>query len=139
MSTKKILLIAIISLLVLILIVGSVIGVMLIRKNTPAKDTIREVHYYNIGDLYSNLKDSKRIVKLKMTLELADKSLIEEMDQKSFLVKHEINEIIRNITEKEIEGKEGQKNLQKLITDQLGKVFETQNIINVYFEELIVQ
>ena len=65
--------------------------------------------------MYCNIKDSRRILKIKVTIETTNKETYEEMSQKQFLIRDEINKIVRNSTEEELEGKEGQVNLQNSI------------------------
>ena len=46
---------------------------------------------------------------------------------------------MRNSTEEELEGKEGQVNLQKKIKDSLIELFNDSNIANIYFDDFIIQ
>lgn len=138
MSTKKILLIAIISFILLFLIVGSVFFIVTYRSNyAQAKPT--EHYYFDIGEMYCNIKDSNKIIKLKMTIELTNEKVLEELNKRNFSIKHEINTIMINKTEKDVDGKEGLLTLQSEITNKLGEIFSTNDITKVYFEEFIVQ
>lgn len=135
MSFKKILVIAIITLILLIIIGGIIFSFFL------SKDDNREesVYYYNVGKLYSNLDESNRILKLNITISTQDEKLIEIFDEKSFLIKDELYKILRNKSNKDIEGKEGQLELKQEIISNLNKIFTTDKINNIYFDELIVQ
>jgi len=85
------------------------------------------------------MKDSNRIVKINITAEVQNEDLITEFESKNFLIKDEINKIIRSKTEEEIEGSQGQLKLQNDITARLKSLFNNNDIVNVYFSELIVQ
>lgn len=61
------------------------------------------------------------------------------MNEKQFLIRDEVNKIVRNSTEEELEGKEGQINLQNKIKENLIELFSDQNITNVYFDDFIIQ
>ncbi|MGF7057159.1 flagellar basal body-associated FliL family protein [Brassicibacter mesophilus] len=138
MSTKKIFMIAILSFIVVGLIIGTVFGIMLLKQNEQ-KVAEKQLYYYNIGEMYCNLKNSNRIVKINTTVEMNNEELIVSLEEKSFLIKDEINKIIRNKTEQDIEGSEGQLSLQKEITEKLIELFGNTEISNVYFDEFIVQ
>jgi len=144
MSTKKVLIIAVVSFLILITIVGVVFGILMLKNDKSGKEVPLDKKYFNVGEMYSNLKDSNRIVKIKMTIEITGQKLDEELvnqefESKKFLIKNEINQIIRNKTEKDVEGSNGQLTLQKEITGKLINLLDNTDISNVYFEELIVQ
>ncbi|MFA5523325.1 MAG: flagellar basal body-associated FliL family protein [Tissierellales bacterium] len=138
MSTKKIFLLATIAFVLIMVIVGSVFFLISYNKNTEKEKTV-ELFYYDVGEIYCNLKDSNKIVKLKVTLELTNESIIEELEKRNFSIKHEINAIMMNKTKKDLEGNEGLLELQSEITNKLIEIFNTKNIIRVYFEEFIVQ
>lgn len=138
MSTKKILLIAIICFIMLLLIIGAVFLLVSYRDNDAENKTVPK-YYYGIDEMYCNLKGSNKIIKIKMTIELTNEELIEELNKRNFSIKHEINTIMANKTEKDVEGKEGLLVLQSEITDKLAQVFSTKDIAKVYFEEIIIQ
>ena len=56
-----------------------------------------------------------------------------------YLIRNNINEIVRNKTEEELKGKDGQVNLQKEIKENLVDVFNDESIINIYFNEFVIQ
>ncbi|WP_352419609.1 flagellar basal body-associated FliL family protein [Proteiniborus sp.] len=138
MSTKKILLIALISFIMLLLLIGAVF-LLVSYKNNIAQNKAVENFYYEIDEMYCNLKNSNKIIKMKMTIELTDEKIIDELNNRNFSIKHEINTIMANKTEDDLEGKEGLLALQSEITNKLAEVFSTKGITKVYFEEIIVQ
>jgi len=138
MSTKKIFIIAFLLLISIALIVGIVLGISFLRAE--AEEAAKsDLYNYNIGEMYCNLKDSRRIVKVNPTIVFNNEDLAEILEEKSFLIKDEINKIIRNRSDKDIEGSDGQLTLQNDITKKLIEVFDNTNITNVYFNEFIVQ
>lgn len=138
MSTKNIFLLAIISFVLIIVIVGSVFFLISYRNNLE-QEKPTALFYYDVGEIYCNLKDSNKIVKLKVTIELTNESIIEELEKRNFSIKHEINAIMMNKTKKDLEGNEGLLTLQSEITSKLSEIFNTKNITRIYFEEFIVQ
>lgn len=139
MSTKKIIVIGITVFLAILLTLTIIFSYMIYSKNANGQQKEKEKISYHLGELYSNLKDTHRILKCNIVIEITDKDLIKEFDNKKFIITNEINKIIRNKKEEEIEGSEGQITLQNEITESLSKIFGTNEITNIYFEELIVQ
>jgi len=122
----------------IMVIIGSVFLLISYKNNMP-QNTAKELYYFNVDEMYCNIMDSKKIVKLKVVIELTDEKLAEEFNNKSFLIKHEINTIMLNKTQKDLEGKEGLMALQSEITNKLSEVFNSKDISKVYFEEFIIQ
>lgn len=137
--SKKTLTIVIIILLIA-LIAGIIVGIFIFTNN-PKENKIREVKTYSItmDDLYCNIKDSKRILKVKITLETTSEKTIENLTTKQFLVRDQVNKIIRGMTDDDLQGKEGQVKLQSEIKTNLVELFEDKNIINIYFDDFIIQ
>jgi len=122
----------------IMIIIGSVFFIIS-YSNKIEKDTSIEYFYFDVGEIYSNLRESNKIVKLRVTVELTDKKLIEELTNRNFSIKHEINAIMMNKTIKDLEGNEGLFALQSEITTKLSEIFNTKNITKIYFEEFIIQ
>ncbi len=136
MSKKTI--IIIVAVLALAIIIGVVAGVMF-WKNSNSEP--KEVVKYNltVDDMYCNIKESKRILKLKMTVESIDPDSIERLSEKVFLIRDEVNKIARGKTYEELEGSEGQIKLQERIKNNLIELFPNESISNVYFNDFIIQ
>jgi len=137
MSFKKILIISIIVVILLVIVSATVFGIFFMKDDD--KEENKEEYYFNVGEIYSNLSDSKRIMKLNLTISASDEKLKEELEEKSFLIKDELYKILRNKKINEIEGKEGQLVLKKEIITNLNETFTTDKIVDVYFDEIIVQ
>lgn len=139
MSTKKIILIVVIVVVMLFAVVGSVLGIIFSKGNGIISKKQSEKLYLAMDELYCNIKESKRIVKARITVEVSNKKTLKDIENKQFLIRDEINKIIRSKTEDKLKGKEGQVALQKEITDSLVKIFDDNNISNIYFDDFIIQ
>ncbi|RKD34443.1 flagellar basal body-associated FliL family protein [Thermohalobacter berrensis] len=139
MSTKKIIIISAVSFFLLLLIAAIVFGIFYLNGTNPPKESPAEKYYFDVGEMYCNLKDTGRIAKLNITIEVTDEELIEVFTNKDFLIKDEINKIIRSKNEEDIEGSNGQIMLQEEITKTLKEIFQNDKINNIYFKEFIVQ
>lgn len=136
MSKKTIIIIVVV--LVLAIFAGVVVGMVMWKKSSNAP---KEIIKYSLtmDDMYCNIKDSKRIMKLKITIESTNIKTIENLTEKQFLIRDEVNKIVRNKTDEELQGKDGQVNLQEAIKVSLIELFEDEIITNVYFNDFIIQ
>lgn len=136
MSKKTIIIIVIV--LVLAIFAGIALGIVFFRKDSNSP---KEVIKYNltIDDMYCNIKDSRRILKLKMTIESIDERSIGKLTEKTFLIRDEVNKIVRDKTDDQLQGTEGQTSLQTEIKNSLIELFEDETITNVYFDDFIIQ
>ncbi|MBV1818025.1 flagellar basal body-associated FliL family protein [Anaerosalibacter bizertensis] len=140
MDTKKIILIVVIVVLLLFAIAGFALGFSSYKNNGDKnKNKDAEKNYITLEEMYCNIKDSKKIVKIKATIEINNKNTYEELEGKQFLMRNEINKIIRSKEENELQGKEGQIALQNEIKENLIKLFNNESITNVFFDDLIIQ
>ncbi|WDV47702.1 flagellar basal body-associated FliL family protein [Clostridiaceae bacterium M8S5] len=137
MKNNKVLIMAMAALIVILTIVGIVFGVML--HNSKNKEEVKETFTYDAGEVLTNLKGSKRFIKCSITLEITDEALKEEFGKNQPKMKDTITKIIRNKGEKDVEGMQGQINLQQEMKQKLSEIFVTEDIANIYFKEFIVQ
>lgn len=142
MNNRNVILIVVLILVVVLAVVGIVLGVTFYRNNKNGNNSNKknlETFNLTLEDMYCNIKDSKKIVKVKITIETNNKETLELLEKKQFLIRDDINKIIRNKTEEELQGEEGQIKLQKEIKESLIKLFNDETITNVYFDDLIIQ
>lgn len=137
--SKNVILTIVIALLILV-IIGIVVGIFVFSSNS-SEAKVKKVKTYTttLDDLYCNIKDSKRILKIKITLETVNERTIQTLTEKQFLIRDEANKIIRELTDEELQGEEGQTNLQKSIKKSLIDLFDDESITNVYFNDFIIQ
>jgi len=137
--SKKTLLIIVIVLLVA-LIAGIIVGIFMFSNNAKERK-VKEIPTFSLtlDDLYCNIKDSKKILKVKVTLETASEKTLEKLTEKQFLIRDEINKIVRNLTDEDLQGKEGQVKVQNQIKTSLVELFGEESIINIYFNDFIIQ
>lgn len=141
MNNRNILLIIILVVVIIFAILGVILGITYYRNSKIDASNGKQEETFNLtlDDMYCNIRDSKKIMKVKITIETNNKKTLEMLSEKQFLIRDDINKIIRNKTEEEIQGEEGQVGLQKEIKDSLGKLFNNNTITNIYFNDLIIQ
>ncbi len=137
---SKNLMLIIVIILLLIIIIGIVIGIFVFSKN-PGEKSAKKIETFttSLDDLYCNIKDSKKILKVRITIETINEKTYNSLEEKHFLIRDEANKIIRDLTEEDLHGEEGQTNLQKMIKEKLIELFQDENITNIYFDDFIIQ
>lgn len=139
---KNILVIIIVILLVIIISFG--VTFIYMQSNYSQKDESLKVDkniiMYSFGDSFvSNVKDSNKILKVTVRLELSNSKVEEVINARSPEIRNEINLLLRGKTEEDLKGSEGQSNLQKEILSVVRKLLNTDKVLNVYFDEFIIQ
>lgn len=143
MDKKNFVLIAIIILLLFVIASGIILYIFVLNK--PEDTGIKEITIDKAVVLYefdssfvNNVKDSKRIAKLTIKLEV-DSKLVELLDYKKSAIIDKINLIMRGKTEPDLAGVEGQMKIKAEIRDAIKKIISTEKKIEVNVEEFIVQ
>lgn len=143
MEKKKFVLIAIIILLLFIILSGIILYIFVLNKpeDTSIKEiTIdKEMILYEFGNSFvSNVKDSKKITKLTIKLDV-EKKLVELLDNRKSEIIDKINLLMRGKGEMDLAGKEGQLKIKAEVQEIIKKTLSTEKKIVVYVEEIIVQ
>ena len=128
--------------LLLALIAGAIVGIFLYPKMGGQQEPTRKslkTYSLTLEDLYSNIKDSKRILKIKITVETMSEDTLKTLTEKQFLIRDQVNKILSNLTEDELRGNEAQIKLQEIIKTNLVDLFKDDSIINIYFNDFIIQ
>lgn len=121
------------------LIAVIIIGVILFMNGYFEKTKEIPTYIVGIDDLYCNIKDSKKMVKINMVIETSDDKLKVNMENKKFHIRDLTNKIIVSKTEEDLLGENGHANLKKEILKNLEEVFQSENISNIYFHDFIIQ
>ncbi|MDD2480756.1 MAG: flagellar basal body-associated FliL family protein [Lutispora sp.] len=143
MENKKMILIIVIILLVFVIIATGFI-LYFIKSNDTAKEELLKVDkniiMYSFDDSFiSNVKDSKKILKITIKLELPNSKIEKLIDARNPEIRNEVNLILRGKTEEDLNGSEGQVKLQEEILGVVKKILKTDKILNVFFDEFIIQ
>ncbi|HHW56554.1 MAG TPA: flagellar basal body protein FliL [Clostridia bacterium] len=101
-----------------------------------------EITYYNYspgGEFITNLRGNNKFVKVSVELQVADKNTLKVLEERNPQIRDLIIQILRGKTEQDIEGPEGQQRLKTDIKNEINKILGEGKIVNVYFDEFIVQ
>jgi len=138
-SKKNVIIVVLLVLLIIVSAVGIILGLKFIKGDDLNINRKEETYSLDLKDMYCNVKDSNKIVKVNITIETNNKNTVEVLSEKVYLIRDEINQIIRNKTEDELKGREGQVNLQNDIREALIRIFKDEAITNVYFNDFVMQ
>jgi flagellar basal body-associated protein FliL len=143
MDKKNLILIVIIIVLLLIIVSGIILYVFVLNK--PIEDPKikeREINENVVEFIFpsfmNNIKDSKRIARVTIKLDI-DKNLQELMTNRTAEIREAINLILRNKTEEDYRGSEGQLKLKSEVLAKIQEMLRTKKTIVVYVDEMIVQ
>lgn len=143
MDKKNIVLIVIIILLLFIILSGIILYIFVLNK--PVQTGLKEIsidknvaEYAFDNSFVNNVKDSKKMVKLTIKLDV-DTKLVELLDYRKAEIIDKVNLIMRGKTEQDLAGVEGQLRLKAEIRDAIKKIISTEKKVDVFIEELIVQ
>ncbi|QZY56759.1 flagellar basal body-associated FliL family protein [Crassaminicella profunda] len=138
MTTKKVILFSVIGFLVTAIVVAIAVFVVT-NKKTDTQPKEMKTYTYSIGELYANVKDSRKILKVNMDIEMLNEKLNERLDNKRPKMTNNILELLRSKDETQLSGDKGQQALRKEILKSIKKVVPSDEILDVYFVEFIIQ
>lgn len=98
----------------------------------------KETFSVTLDDMYCNVNDSKKILKIKITVQTSDKEKLPLIEAKQFVIRDEANKIIRNNSEKDLMGMEGMENLKRAIQKTLSASFSDDSIL-ITFDDFVIQ
>ncbi|AEM78808.1 flagellar FliL protein [Thermoanaerobacter thermohydrosulfuricus] len=130
---------------ILIAVVAAVLsfGIAFVYFNNFAfTNKPKEITYYNYspgGEFITNLKGDGKFVKATIELQVADKNILKTLEERNPQIRDLIIQILRGKTEQDVEGPEGQEKLKNDIKNEINKIIGEGKIVNVYFDEFIVQ
>lgn len=143
MNKKKIIvIIAIVVVLAVALVLGVVFGMKYAgngEKSGEVDILSEEITQIEVGEMYSNLSESKKIAKMNITIAVNNPELQTLMESRMSIIKDEINKSVRGKTEEDVVGVNGQVNLKTELMNKLNEIFRTEDIVDIYFNEFIVQ
>lgn len=98
----------------------------------------KETFSVTLDDMYCNVNDSKKILKIKITVQTSNKEKLPLIEAKQFIIRDEANKIIRNNSEKDLMGMEGMENLKRAIQKTLAVSFSDETIM-ITFDDFVIQ
>ena len=131
--SKKIIIVVVL----VVAILAFVGGYMIFSKDAPKAK--KEVFSIASEEMYSNVKDSRKIVKIRVIVETTNKKDAEYLEKMKYQIRDISNEIIRATEEKDLVSPEAQSKLQEKIKKELINQMDIDSIENVRFSDFVIQ
>ncbi len=138
MTLKKIIFLSLIGLLAVTLLISGIFF-FVINKDPNNDESVKEYHIYKINELYTNIKDSKNILKVNITIEYNNKELYGILEKNKDKITNDILELLRSKTFEDFSGKTGQQTARNNILSLIKEIINSEEVSNVYFTEFIIQ
>lgn len=98
-----------------------------------------EYDQYSPGDFFvTNVKDSNRLLKTSVVLELDSKKMQDELKDKNTLIRDTIIFILRELDETDVRSPDVQEKLRVQLKDALNKQLGTEHIIGILFNDFVM-
>ncbi len=138
MDTKKIMLFSVIGFIISLLIFGGTLYIT-VFKGAPKSEKDVKTYNYDVGEISTNIGDTKHYFKGSITIETTDKKLPDKMTEKSVIVRDAILQVLLSQKPENMTSDEGLGKIKKELISKISKAIDTQSIRNVYFTDYIVQ
>lgn len=142
MNKKLVVIIGVVAVLAIALVLGVFFGMKYAGNGEQSGEVdilSEDITQIEVGEMYSNLSESKKIAKMNITIAVNDPDLHTLMESRMSIIKDEINKSVRGKTEEDVVGVNGQVNLKTELLKKLNEIFKTEDIVDIYFNEFIVQ
>lgn len=107
------------------------------EENTPQTPSLEEHYSVTLEDMYANIKDSKKILKVKMTVQTTVPENQPVIESRQFVIRDEANKILRNTSEDDLAGS-GYENARRAIEKTIQRYFGDESIV-VFFDDFVFQ
>jgi len=112
-------------------------------KNVATKEHAVEfkdaVFYSPAASIITNIKNSNRYLKIKVTLEIKNEKSKEPFSKNESKIKDIIINVLRNKTESELVSPDSQESLKVNIREALGAKMDIKDLIDLYIDEFVIQ
>lgn len=115
-------------------------GANAMKKENPVIDEYADsVSYSPNASIITNIKNSKKYLRVKITMEITDEKSSEYFIKNEYKIKDTIISVVRNSSEDELIAPGSQELLKNRIREALGYKIDTKNLIDIYIYEYVIQ
>jgi len=131
--------IIIIAVVVLLTIVGAAVFFLVLNKSDEP-DPVVYIEY-ELGELYTNIADERKILKFNVVIEYTDETIAGMLDKNKSAITNNIYEIFRRKTYEQTQSPSFQERTRDEIKELIIELLESdaETITNVYFLQFIIQ
>lgn len=129
----------IIAAVVLLAVIGAAVFFLVINKSDEPEPVV--YIEYEVGEMYTNLADEKKILKFNMVIEYTDEALADAIGQNKTKIVNNVYEIFRRKTYEQTQSPSFQERSREEIREMIIEILESdaETITNVYFLQFIIQ
>ncbi len=131
--------IIIIAAVILLSIIGAAVFFLVINRDTEPEPVV--YIEYEVGEMYTNLADEKKIMKFNMVIEYTDETLLDQITTNKSKIVNNVYEIFRRKTYEQTQSPSFQERAREEIKEMIIEILESdaETITNVYFLQFIIQ
>lgn len=137
MNKKLIIIIA----AVVVVLIGAGVAAFLLMSGGDKKEPEIVYSEYQMDEMYTNIKDPGKILKIQISIEYTNAELITEFEKNKSRLVNNVYEYFRNTDYETLSKTNGQErardDLKDIFIETLGT--DAENITNIYFIQFIVQ
>ncbi len=126
---------------VVVVLIGGGVGAVMLLGNKDQKEPEIVYSEYQMDEMYTNIKDPGKILKIQISIEYTNAELITEFEKNKSKLVNNVYEYFRDIDYETLNKANGQErareDLKDIFIETLGTDAET--ITNIYFLQFIVQ
>ncbi len=141
--SKKIILIIIIATVVLLLLIATIVTSLVLTKKPEKIETQTQeiLILVPMREFLVNLIDygGRRFLKATINLEVDNQEVVTEITNKETILRNYIINILSSKTFNDVKSIEGKNELRKAIISKCNLILKTGKVLNVYFNEFIIQ
>lgn len=94
----------------------------------------------SLGDaIITNIKDSKKYLKIKIALEIKDEKCKSYFEKSTSKIKDTIISVLRNKNEIDLIAPDSQQSIKNDIKEALESKIETKDLVDIYIDEFVIQ
>lgn len=141
--SKNLIIIIIIATIVLVLLIATIVTATFLTKKSEKVDVQTEEMLYLVPmrEFLVNLLDygGRRFLKATINLEVNNGTVTTEITAKETILRNYIINILSSKTFNDVKSVEGKNDLRKSIITKCNLILKTGKVLNVYFNEFIIQ
>ncbi len=141
--SKNLIIIIIIATIVLVLLIATIVTATFLTKKSEKIDVQTEEMLYLVPmrEFLVNLLDygGRRFLKATINLEVNNGTVTTEITAKETILRNYIINILSSKTFNDVKSVEGKNDLRKSIITKCNLILKTGKVLNVYFNEFIIQ
>ena len=94
---------------------------------------------YDAGEFVTNIKDSGKMLRSAITIDLISESLLTTLEEKDYVAKDIILRRLRQLTEADVSSPDIEASLSKSLVQELNTAMNTEGFFKVYIVDFVYQ